>query len=39
LSDALNVASYARRTRASYRHATSAKTAKAIGTANGIIAD
>ena len=39
LSAGLNVASYARRTRASYRHATSARTAKAMGTANGIIAD
>ena len=38
-SAALNVASYARRARASYLQATSAKTANAIGTARGIIAD
>lgn len=34
-SAALNVASYARRARASYLQATSAKTANAIGTARG----
>jgi len=38
-SAALNVASYARRARASYRQATSANTANAIGTANGIMVD
>jgi hypothetical protein len=38
-SSALNVASYARRPRASYRQATRAKTAYTIGTAKGIIAD
>jgi hypothetical protein len=36
-SAGLNVTSYARRARASYRQATSAKTANAIGTAKGII--
>src|SRR5438132_9303832 len=38
-SASLNVASYARRARASYRQATSATTANTIGTAKGIIAD
>src|SRR5262249_32449010 len=38
-SASLNVASYARRARASYRQATSAKTANAIGTTRGIIAN
>src|SRR6516225_3569312 len=36
-SASLNVASYARRARASYRQATSAKTANAIGTTRGIM--
>src|SRR5262249_5229509 len=38
-SAGLKVASYARRARASYRQANSAKTANAIGSAKGIIAD
>ena len=37
-SASLNVASYARRARASYCQATSAKTPNAIGTAKGIMA-
>jgi hypothetical protein len=36
-SASLKVASYARRARSSYRQATSAKTANAMGTAKGII--
>jgi hypothetical protein len=38
-SAGLKVASYARRARASYRQATSAKTANATGSAKGIIAN